>query len=704
VNVTAERVIGVVDFIGIDKNGAPFARLIPLCEVTDGEWRTIPSGEFPKEDRVFWPVAREAVDRGLFVFRPETNHTGQRDEFRAMDAEPATEVVDVRALGTPEKVRVALASGALKLAGVSSAKVLLWCNETEVVGPVKFRFEGSGQPKLDVANKDRIPRYAAGALNIRSVAAARTKRFILAGALPAPSGYVDWDDDRLVVRRAVAWVVDRAKRSGQPPALVKRQIDDLAEAIAAAAADCDAGLERYRLERARRLFAEANAAEQFALDAAEEISRHPDVATALDVIREKVRADARDTLAAQLRAEGEAMQTAQREKAKVQAELANLHARVDAAKSAVAAQVRDVEAEVERRIAEVLKRPATLLADVALLRAAFSSPASASQHRAPPMGSTEVIEWPPSRRITEVLELRRALTSAFKASGVASSSAMRIHAAIAAGLVPIVSGPRALSALEAYGRVVCGARTAIVHATPTLLDPSELFGKVDPGTQRFVAHQAGLLSFFEAARRQQGLALVTVEGMNRGPAESYLLPLLECVSAGASIRLPAVAGEGNTAAVETPANLRFAATVVDGATSLPVARDLWAHAVLIEVEPCAKQAGAAGEASEVLFDSELLRLGSPPQALVDELVDAVPDGGQYREAAQRFAAALASTGRDEARIKSAVIQSLLLPIVSALEDEEERSDAIAALERLQPAGDGGGQLAATARRIRRRIA
>jgi hypothetical protein len=51
-----------------------------------------------------------------------------------------------------------------------------------------------------------------------------------------------------------------------------------------------------------------------------------------------------------------------------------------------------------------------------------------------------------------------------------------------------------------------------------------------------------------------------------------------------------------------------------------------------------------------------------------------------------------------------VIQSLLLPIVSALEDEEERSDAIAALERLQPAGDGGGQLAATARRIRRRIA
>lgn len=703
--MNTERVVGVVDFIGMDKHGAPFARLVPLCDVSNGTWRTIQPGEFPKEDRVFWPVAREAVDRGLFVFRPETNQTGQRDEFRALEAQPATEVVDVRALGGTESVRVALANGALELTGISSARVLLWCSESEVVGPVRFKFEPNGPPRLDVPNKDRIPRYAADALEIRSVTAARMKRFVLAGALPSPSGYVDWDEDRLVVRRAVSWVVDRAKRGGQPPALVRRQIDELAETIAAAAADCDAGLERYRLERARRLFAESNAAEHLALDAAEEISRHPDVVKALDAIREKVRGEARESIAAQLRTELDAVQAAQAQKTKLEAEIAGVNTRVQAAKSAMTAQVQEVEAEVERRIAEVLKRPATLLADVALLRAALSSPAD--HHRdsaAPPQPTAPCAEWRSSRQLTDALDLRRALSAAFKANGVAPSAAMRIHAAVAAGLVPIVSGPRALAALEAYGKVVCGARTTIFHASPTLIEPSDLFGRVDTGTQRFVAHHAGILSVFEGARGQQGLVLVTVEGLNRGPAESYLLPLLECMSAGASIRLPAAAGSGHTPVVETPANVRFAATVVDGPTSLPVARDLWAHAVLVEVEPCAKQPGAATEASEVPADSELLRLGGMPPAALDELLETIPDGSHYREAAQRFAAALATTDRDEARIKSAVVQSLLLPLIAAMDDDEERSDAIAALERLQPASDGGGQLAAAAKRIRRRVA
>ena len=68
---------------------------------------------------------------------------------------------------------------------------------------------------------------------------------------------------------------------------------------------------------------------------------------------------------------------------------------------------------------------------------------------------------------------------ALRALGVATTSYQLIHAAFASGFVPVVSGARALEALEAYAHVMCGGRQVVVEVTSAIADVQDLFGKLE---------------------------------------------------------------------------------------------------------------------------------------------------------------------------------------------------------------------------------
>ena len=287
----------------------------------------------------------------------------------------------------------------------------------------------------------------------------------------------------------------------------------------------------------------------------------------------------------------------------------------------------------------------------------------------------------------------------------------RIHSAIRAGLLPVLAGPRALNALEAYARVTCGGRIFRLNVAPSFLEPGDLFGKLDPVRGVFLPHPAGLADVLEIARRSPGLALVVVEGANRAPTESYLLPVIQCALGKVNLKLfhPALISSEDTyrnlAEIQWPSNVLLSATIVEGPTTLPLSRNLWDTAVLIETDGETPKSSPTPEFAELDPEGDLVVLTGSPDEIAAEHFDNIPGYESLREASERYLRALACFEGDEGQLGQALVESTILPSIASIDEEDERDEM---LTRLTESGKSTGlepaELVALARRIRRRIA
>jgi hypothetical protein len=704
------RVVGIVRWKTNDKVGNPIAGVEPLFEVNDGNaWRPVSAAEeFPTQGQVFWPFARDAVEETIVFFRAEDNR-GQKDEYRVADAHPAVEVVDLRQVGDPGAVKAALTLG-LRRHELRQGMAMVRCAPDVLVGPIKLVKRSNGQYTYEVSNPDRIPCFG-GSIDgeLRTIHDGDTARAVLpaplgAMSVGAPTGFVDWDDDRLIVRRALTAAVTRAKRGGMDPGLTKRMIDEAAAAVTGDSGGPELELERYRLERARELCSNASYVSDLAADVAEDLIKHPMVAKSFDELRGQVKVD----LEAELRAEVEAsLKGARNELLRIEqqtnnargefecaaTELEQVNQQVADARVQLTSQVADLETEISSRVAELMDRPGKALADVAILRSLLGAEVSRSPDANPIATSRSPLKWTPaSSRIDDRLALQKALLSAFKSVGVAPRHAIRLHAAVVAGLLPVLSGAGALSALLSYARTVCGGRTAVVHVAPDLLQPLSL----DDGK---IADAAS------ASRTISAPSLVVLEGANRSPSEAYLTPFLQVLETVApDSDLGRVASfAGITSA--RPAGLRLAATAVGGAATVPLSLDLWAHAVSIPADSGKRTPVSTDPPSEVELSSELFLPAECPDDVVEEVLETWSLAREVEGGLRSYAGALARFESDPRRIKAALIEGSLLPLVAALRDDDLREQA---LERLQTlAGDPTSDappLAELEQRLRWRLA
>src|SRR5690242_6342956 len=196
------RLIGIVQRTNKDKNGIPIAAVLPLLEVDKGELRTVDAAEeFPTRGQVFWFAAHSAVVDALVKFRAESN-PGQKDQFRLVDPEPVLEVLDLRRIGSANEVRTALANGINLPGPLGTLRALVWCKPDVLVGPIDLTRAPDNTLKLTVAARPRVPLFVGTTL--RSIVINGHERLIRAEErAPSPSRFVDWDDDALVLRRAI---------------------------------------------------------------------------------------------------------------------------------------------------------------------------------------------------------------------------------------------------------------------------------------------------------------------------------------------------------------------------------------------------------------------------------------------------------------------------------------------------------------------
>lgn len=679
------KIVGLVQWTDRDKHGSPIAGVRPLVELRKGEWREIDAAEeFPSQGQIFWPNAQAATEDSLIIFRAEPN-VGQKDEFKVVNPKPAYEVLDLRRYGTAAEVRAALMGG-IRLPGpFGTVRALVWCKPDVVVGPVELNRVATGMAKLVGTNLHRLTAYTGAQL--RPVTVDRGTERLLRVDDGAPSGFVDWDDDAVVLRRALEAAVRVAKQAGRDTGQTKKQIEEAARALASQGVGPDAQLDRYRLDRALALLEDTEVVASRSAELAELLREHPAIQATLSELSARVRgdveqsarADLEQRLAREQAALREATETHARTKAQVEArrlELREAEERLTRVQSQVASAASEAEAAVDARVLAALDRPLDLLAEVSVLRPLLgiggSRPASTAGGEVPTR-----IDWSRARgeSIKDKASLRRVLTSAARAQGVEPSLMLQIHAAAAARLMPVTLGPGALAALTAYAHGACGDRLLIVHVSPSFIQPRDL--DVVPG--------GGLLAAAAAAKEIDGLSLVVLEGANRSPLEASVVPLLQLADLGLS-------------PVSSVRGLRLAATLVAGATTVPVTSQLWSHAAAIYPEPSEPSAQSAPPpGGDLALSSEVLALGDAPTGVVDALVDAWPDCGELRPALARLGSALTRLYDEEQRVREALLHGLVLPYVATALSAEEQAEA------MSMAGDADGVLSRSLRRLRRRL-
>jgi hypothetical protein len=708
------RALGIVDWTGLDKTGQTIAGVLPLFDITTSEWRSIHADkEFPALGRAFWFRAT-ATETELLYFRAEDNVGGKEYEFKVTEPHVAIEVRDLRELGTPEIVRRALSAG-LKWPALVAGRALLWCADDLVVGPVKLVPSNNNLITFEHPQRHEIPCYSKNDIDLREVPDPRYKRFVLAETSPlVANSYVDWDTDKLVVRRAITWAAERAKEKEKEIALTKRQIEEAASYLTNSGANPKLKLEYYRLQRTLEMIAGVQRANEVTNSAIEALQKHPVISKELEELRERVTTTVTEDIRKALKKEHEALAQTQLDREQLASEVETAQSQLENIRIRIDDAVRDIEVEVDRRIAEVLEKPATLLAESAILRTVLNEPKGRITQSNDPQSDIKKrpsIAWPRSQNvITEFKDFKKLLLRSSKATQVPLKVFWRIHAAISSRLLPVLAGPQSIKALEGYARVACGARVFRIHASPSFFEVSDLFGKFDSVRGQFLPHPAGLIDVLETARQSSGQALVIIEGANRAPTESYLLPLLQAVQSNSTLQLfhPTVAAPSDPyydmCEINWPTNLLLAMTVVEGATTLPISPDIWINAVLVETDGDSAGISPYPEVSEVNLDEEMTGLPDQQTGISDALLESLPAYVPFRNTSERYLSALSYFESDLHNLETAFIESLLLPLIVSLSSDEECDKALNHLiEAASTSASDPLELEPLAQRIRRRL-
>ncbi len=696
------KVLGVVAWTATDKGGHPIAGVVPLFEIQKADWRRIsPTEEFPTQGQAFWPAAQGATERLLVYFRTEPN-PGQKDEFKAIDPKPAPEVLDLRAVGGPTEVRATLVAG-LDWHGAAPSRALLWCKPNLLVGPVELALASKRLLKIAGSSFPKVPTFTGA--EPRSIHDGSQERLVRVDE-SAPSGYVDWDDDATVLRRALQAAVRLAKEAGRDTSQSKKQIEEAAAALTAQGAGPDSQLELSRLERARGLCANTALLAKVASEVVDALRSHPEISAALTRLEAETRAEAvraaragiEQTLAGEHQAVRELITVRDRTRDEATQEakrLDGLRGEVKAFADESTKTIREIEDEMGRRVRSIMERPSELLAEVSVIRPLLASTfhvAAKDQTPVPLTAQKPLLEWSRARgdTVSDRVALRRVLTAAARARGLAPASMVRLHATIAAGLIPVVMGSRALAGLAAYAHAICGRRLGVLSVSPGFVRPDDLLGSNWAG--QFEPHPTGLLSASTAAAQAEGVSLLVLEGANRAPLECCLLPLLQLRDGG----LPLISPQ-SAETWEMPPGLRLAVTLVVGATTVPVTPELWFHAAALDPEPDSVLASPAGPGDAALA-SDLFALGDVPTEAVEGLLDAWPEASEVRAVLGRLGAALTRFSSDIPDIQRALLEGVVVPLVVTTLPELDQEEV---LRKLDSAEDSG--LTLWARRLRRRL-
>lgn len=682
------KYIGIVDWANEDRNGNKIAGVKPLYEVSGSKWKIADTSEFEPDGKVFWYKAT-AKQTDLIFFTVKESFNEEKYRYNLDRCDSVREIIDFRDLGPVEKVRKAFATG-LRYSGHLPDTSYILCEGGLIVGPLRLSKSTDDLLRFDASQLHEIPCYSTDDTPTQEIRFESETRLVCQDQSKLNiHSYVDWDSNRNVIKRAVEYAISNSKKSTAATSNVKDLVAETYQQLKDGDDSAKLGLQLNRLKRTVDVIKQVEVSDEWASELIDNLVTLPTIKKELDSIRDKARKEVRkevsDKIRTELNAEINEVGKVRLEKEKLQNDIQESAKRLEEIKKELESHTGDIEQEIEKRIETIVNKPAGFIAEAAFLKAVLPHLSAGKTSKSSGGNNTgSKIEWNVSdTKIFTADELKKQIIKAFSKIKVESPVGICIHAALTAGILPILSGFNAGAAIEAYSKIACGGRIFRVPIAPTSLNADDLFGKFDERQGVFVKRDDNLLEFVEAAKRSPERAIVVFEGINKAPTESYFIPIMENIFFGKSLPLYFSDGMQN---LEWSENLFPAATIVGGPTTLPLSAEIWSRSILLDAS---SQYGRQSQTapSEIDLNSELFELYEDTEFDIDRIFEEFPEFEHFKLLTNRLINGLGHfydlrDEDDQARVEKIVVESLILPLVAMIDSDEEKNEAVKKLIRL----------------------
>jgi hypothetical protein len=647
------KLIGRIIDIGRDHvNDKALAWVAPLLHANEetGRWEgpiedTVST--YPSRGRIFWYDARD-VQYGDYVVvtvnsHPKYGAEHYTEKYQVANAKLAEELFDLRAAGEGA-VRRALAEGTLRLpaAPLNRDGVFIWLEDDLFVGPVNLEEAPRGWRAV-YGDPTRIDAWQLSGERLNRTSIDGSPRIFLP---PSPNaaecdrgnwaGFRNWASDHDLVIGMLKQIrkFDREALSalGATYAGFEKYLELLQQSTLT---DDRAAQEAARRDRIMTLQTTIDGNRHLIERATEALMSTPAVAAEVERAIENARELATKRAEVEAREQIIERSAALTEKSeqleKITRDLATLEDRSRELDTAIKHKERELEErvatfdrELAARLEKLLEKPERLFSELAVMRMLGGGcrPLGAK----PAAARVDLWPHPPAEpTVAEVQVLKGRLQAVACHRGIFSSTLLtELTAAFVSGAVPVVAGSNAFEVVSVFAEVAASGRVLWIPVSGTVLGPSDLFGTFDVASGRFVHHPSCLLKAVAEARDSGELSIVLLDGFNRAPVDSYLLPLLQSRSdvvddRSVGRRIP-VAPPGTFGAngewaglesVEWPANLLLALIPSEGTLSLPIPRALWTHCVLVDTDY---------HRDEDLANRPIPNAAPPPSRVPDEVM------------------------------------------------------------------------------------
>lgn len=609
------RIKKLVDRTSTNKPNLAYVE--PIIESTDGRDRWAgpiknPESVFPDRGRLFWfnaPV--EAIKESYWQFAADDQPTYDGHEkpeaYQVVHATHPLEVLDLRIWGKEAIVRRLVNAEGIPLARSPLwPRVLFWIEDEHWIGPVHLAEENVGRWKIDTNDPTRLechrpPKDGYSVVNIDG------PRILISpdADLGPIIGYRNWASDENfalgVLKRIRKFDSTALKVTNR---VFKKYLKDLK----------DAGLTKdtpmHELARSERVieFRETVESNKALLEEATWVLLNSE-AVQQELSKKKkdlykvLRKEQEEQVLNELTAKFDELKTANKNIEESTAKVGRLTEEIELLNQELENRVAAFEDELRDRLAQLLNVPEKAFAEIAIIRAALpKAEEPVSDHHSQKIivhGQRGPSDVPDQVCIlTKLEELNRIRNEHLRCRHIHSALLGNdLHLAFLSGSVPVLVGHQAYDILEAYADSVTGGKLLWVPISGTTYEPNDLLGKLDSTTRRFVPHPSGLLDVLLEAESSSELVLVVLDGFNRAPVETYLLPLLDArhdaVTGKKNLRRIPLIAPGTTTRndpyasvgrVSWPANALLALLPVEGSVTLPVPDFLWRHAVLLDCD------------------------------------------------------------------------------------------------------------------------
>lgn len=624
-SVEEKRFFGKVDKRvepNMGSGNPPFGFVKPILESSPDltRWESEISDRsehFPDRGLIYWydtPPEYDAETYVSFDVKDSLSYSEGRnpDQYQVDGFRSPIEVIDLRGYDESDLRGIIGSFGVNLDHEPASDELLIWIEDDTWVGPVSLKQNDMGRWELQSNDPTRLDCWKAPEEGCSTVQHSDGERTFLSPNrdFGRDAGFKNWAPPEefalSVLKRIRKFDQEAYEALDTTYSAFEKYFDTLSEAGLTDRQRIHELARKERLEDLLKTIEENQGLIETATDA---LISSPEVQEELQERRREIHQEMKEELEEELREslqerydelEGieEEIEAREDELRDIEQQIADAEESLEEREKELSEQVEKYDEHLSERLADLLEKPEEAFADLAIITQAIRTFDFQPKGRETPELDPQKEEVG-TERDTEVecIDPDEAVTHvgmSFLNRDSPYHAALDLHSAFVSGAIPILDGEGASDALQAYSDAITGGRIQWTSIGGSTYEPTDLLGHYDHDSSRIIPSRHGLLETIREAKKTGKLYLFVLEGFNRAPVESYLLPLLQTRNLPGQRRdsrsiplAPAgLSGDdpfGNLRTVELPENVLVAGIPANGPSTLPVPDKIWNHAVLLSL-------------------------------------------------------------------------------------------------------------------------